>query len=271
MTRPSVILGLSVGASVLVHIAAVGIVVSLYDHARGETADPRAIHHEDPPPPDDSNDPVLGIERSTAQTVTFIGYQEYQEHLARLSEVEQAAMREDQTPVAPTAEPEPEPKPEPEPEPELVPEPEPKPKPKSKPEPRPDPKPKPKEQKPAPKSDPIPPATKDATPTSTILVPRSKWRFGKPLAAEGLDLKTRRPSIPAGRDRWFRATAHPLAELVFLPSGKIDQARILQSSGDGELDAYLLAALYGWTASGEQISALKGDDRVVIRLRLLLN
>ncbi len=34
----------------------------------------------------------LGIEQSDAETLTWIGYEEYQEHLARLSEVEQAAM-----------------------------------------------------------------------------------------------------------------------------------------------------------------------------------
>lgn len=37
---------------------------------------------------------TLGIDRSTASTVTWIGYEEYQEHLAALAEVEQAAFAE---------------------------------------------------------------------------------------------------------------------------------------------------------------------------------
>ncbi|UCD75269.1 MAG: hypothetical protein JSV91_15980 [Phycisphaerales bacterium] len=55
----------------------------------------------------------LGIEESVTSTVTWIGYEEYQQHLARLSEVEQAALTDDPAGGAPlTAPPVPPPVPE---------------------------------------------------------------------------------------------------------------------------------------------------------------
>ena len=97
------------------------------------------------------------------------------------------------------------------------------------------------------------------------------WRLGKPLAAEGLNLKTVRTTIPALTAEALRPTAHPLAELVFLPSGEVEEARFIERSGDKNLDEYLLDALHNWQATGEKIDLLKSDQRITIRLRLLLN
>ena len=49
-----------------------------------------------PPPPEEEDDSIkLGIEDGTTKsTMTWIGYNEYQEHLAKLSQVDQAAFRD---------------------------------------------------------------------------------------------------------------------------------------------------------------------------------
>ena len=91
----SISFGSALAASILAHIAAALIVISVIDHATASSTDSREIRHEDPPPPPPppESEVKLGIEESEANTVTFIGYEEYEKHLARLSEVEQAAMQ----------------------------------------------------------------------------------------------------------------------------------------------------------------------------------
>jgi hypothetical protein len=56
------------------------------------------------PPPETEDEVKLGIENSNESTMTWIGYDEYEEHLARLAEVEQAAFT-DQPTGGPPAEP----------------------------------------------------------------------------------------------------------------------------------------------------------------------
>ena len=114
-------------------------------------------------------------------------------------------------------------------------------------------------------------ADKESEATSTIDVPREKWRQGKPLSAQGIDLKTRRPQIPDLK--WFtlRPSAHPEVEIAFLRTGKPAQATLMSSSGDRELDDYIRDSLYRWRASGKRIRELQGDETAVIRLKLLMN
>ncbi|HAC08930.1 MAG TPA: hypothetical protein DCG14_04665, partial [Phycisphaerales bacterium] len=75
--------------SVLLHL---GVALLLLRAATADGRD-RSLEHEleDEREPAPEQEP-LGIEQSEAETLTWIGYEEYQEHLARLSEVEQAAM-----------------------------------------------------------------------------------------------------------------------------------------------------------------------------------
>ena len=91
--------GTSLAASLAMH----GIVISALVGAVAGGASPTAIDrdapHDDPYEEQPEEQPEeLGIEESLAETPTWIGYEEYEEHLARLSEVEQAAML-----AAPTA------------------------------------------------------------------------------------------------------------------------------------------------------------------------
>lgn len=86
----------------------VGLLTSLVLHAtllvpalvavmNSEAVTPRKlmarVKPEDFRPPETEPDVKLGIEESQASTMTWIGYEDYQEHMAALSEVEQAAFQ----------------------------------------------------------------------------------------------------------------------------------------------------------------------------------
>lgn len=67
---------------------------------------PRTVEerrHEETPPPE------LGIDADTPSSLTWIGYEEYQEHLARLAEFDQAAFTEEPQPAGGSPTPEPSP------------------------------------------------------------------------------------------------------------------------------------------------------------------
>lgn len=356
-------------------------------------ANPLSIEHPAATPPPDELEPpeVLGIEKSEADTLTWIGYEEYEKHLARLSEVEQAAMlaapssgggggapaagggattsaappplpgaaqpapapavataptpatddperlidekfrdspettksadpqeavrpsttestddrdapdpddstepaeettprpTETDPPEAPKetespdaeetedqSEPAPEPAPTPGPTPTPSPAPAPKPSPKPNPTPTEDPSDSEGDQPGEGPGEPVPEsgndANKDAEATSTIETPEANWRNGRPLAAEGLEIKTRRLAIPLVT--WFklRPTRDPVAEILFKKSGRPASAKLVVSSGDPDLDGYITDALFRWRASGKRLEELQGEDTATVRLRLL--
>lgn len=305
---------------------------------------------EPPPLEPEPQEPVLGIDESMAKTMNWIGYEEYEEHLARLSENDQAAFDmadsggggappttpsemveaptkttptkksqpappsmtapnpESQTdPLAPKAdvvkdaprtetknEPESDPKakgedadrsegkaeneakdpeksdeetPEKEtPEPEKAPEPsEPKP---PAPEPKPGPKPGPGSGEGDP-GDATTPADRESDATSVIEVPRELWNRGRPLAAEGVELQTRRPVLDTLTQLNARF-GNPLVEISFARNGRPTNARILESSGDTRLDEPILDSLYRWRAKGKKLEDLKGEETFDVKLRILL-
>ena len=53
--------------------------------------DPEDFHR---PPEEQEDQEQLGIDEGTPSTMTWIGYEDYQEHLAQLAEVEQAAFKD---------------------------------------------------------------------------------------------------------------------------------------------------------------------------------
>lgn len=366
--------------SVLLHL---GVALLLLRAATADGRD-RSLEHEleDEREPAPEQEP-LGIEKSEAETLTWIGYEEYQEHLARLSEVEQAAMLASPvaggggtpppsrprtappTPAIPTAnlpssaaptatapapettdaevildpeivtEPKTRPTVDPEPvesetideattaqaeatpdpstrpdeettttedapeEPTEVPpvdeqsdpEPDSKPVPATEPEPGPAPEPTPT---PTPETDgdagdtkgdatgegdgpgePAPEsgndADKDAEATSVIKVPASEWKQGKPLAAQGLDITTRRPRIPVTAWLSYRPKYNPVARIEFDRTGKPRRASLLVRSQEPNLDERLIDMLYRWRAKGARLKKLTGEQTVTIELQLLLN
>ncbi len=377
--------------SLMIHLALGVVLVATVATSAG----PRAIEHpaSTPPPPELDPAEVLGIEESQADTLTWIGYEEYEKHLARLSEVEQAAMsanpssgggggapaasggatasssppplpgaaqpspapatatapspptdeperlidkvfrdtpqtnrsadpqestrpsptesptdRESDTPdestkpaeektprpteddppktpkdsespakdakeekSEPTEKPTADPGPTPTPTPTPTPNPEPSPKPNPTPTDEPsetdgdEPGEGPGEPVPEPGND----SNKDAEATSTIQTPEANWRNGRPLAAEGLEIKTRRLAIPLVT--WFklRPTRDPVAEIRFKASGRPASAELVVSSGDRDLDGYITDALFRWRASGKRLEALSGEETALVRLRLI--
>ena len=305
---------------------------------------------EPPPLEAEPEEPVLGIDESMAKTMNWIGYEEYEEHLARLSENDQAAfdmadsggggappttpseMLEAPTKTTPTKKSQPAPPsmtaPNPEsqtdplapktdalkdaaktekrnepenapdakgedadrsegkteseakdteksdeeapkkesPKPEKAPEPsEPQP---PAPEPKPGPKPGPGSGEDDP-GDATTPADRESDATSVIEVPRELWNRGRPLAAEGVELQTRRPVLDTLTQLNARF-GNPLVEISFARNGRPTNARIIESSGDTRLDEPILDSLYRWRAKGKKLEDLKGEETFDVKLRILL-
>jgi outer membrane biosynthesis protein TonB len=344
-TRP-LLLGLVL--SVAFHVA---VVIPLLDDAAAATDAGGIVDLAtaiEPPQPEEE-ETVLGIDDSMAKTMNWIGYEDYEEHLARLADMDQAAFKmnpsagggappptprptpptEETTPEAPkprasatppsvTAppaeddsllsvpeaplptpaeriEPATPEKPDPEapreevgpPEPESPPVTDPKPEaPPREPTPPTEPKPETPPQEPAPPGEPKPEpaegpgsgegepadgdaAEKESDATSVIEVPPSTWRAGRPLAANGLELKTRRPVFPE-LTKLTAQFSNPLVEISIGRNGRPRNVVILESSRDRRVDEPIIDSLYRWRATGERLQELEGDETVTIRIRIML-
>ncbi len=105
--------------------------------------------------------------------------------------------------------------------------------------------------------------------TSIIDVPPNLWKSGRPLAAKGITLKTKRPTFTA-LNMIDGIGRNPIAELVLGRDGKTMRARLVRSTGNSSADEALVNSLYGWSASGKQVEKLKPGDTLTIRIRLIL-
>ena len=316
--------------------------------ASGDRSIADLAHPLAPPPPEDQvEEAELGIDESLIQSMNWIGYKDYEEHLARLAETEQAAFkvapsagggappsspqtstavptpddsrpsaaaptitapstRKPNEPKAPAAErpnetdevrpvaseevepkadseamgpPRPEPTPEnadpsSSPESETTPKTEPKPEPRPATEPSPTPKPEPEpgegpgsgEGEPADAGD---AAEKESDPTSTVEVPPENWRAGRPLAAHGLEIRTRRPVLTELTLLTVRY-GNPLVKISFGSNGRPRTAVILESSGDRRVDEPILDSLFRWRAKGERLRQLEDGETADITLRIMM-
>jgi outer membrane biosynthesis protein TonB len=229
---------------------------------------------------------VLGIEQSKASTLTWIGFEQYQKHIARLADVEQAAMQLKQpypmsTPkeialhepqknvkktldvlgetIAPItdvatkllealrslqfsiASPTP---------PQTV---------------RPTPS---QEQVVEAKTEPIAEFSDlESDPTSIIEVPRENWKTGRPIAADGIILRPRRPSFTAHQSI-INAPKGLTAMLVIDHRGKPVEVEILHSTGSSSIDRSLVASLFRWRAAGEKIDAVIEGETINITIHV---
>ena len=321
------------------------LVVDISDEGTQDRLIELASAIEPPPLEPEPQEPVLGIDESMAKTMNWIGYEEYEEHLARLSENDQAAfdmansggggappttpsqMLEAATenapskqsqpappsmvapnsagqtdPLAPKADalkdaPKTEKKNQPENDPnaegedadrsegkaktetkdteqsdEETPKPEKAPEPTEPTPPAPEPKPGPKtgpgsgEDEPG---DATNPADRESDATSVIEVPRELWTRGRPLAAEGVELQTRRPVLDTLTQLNARF-GNPLVQISFARNGRPSNAMILESSGDVRLDEPILDSLYRWRAKGKKLEDLKDSETFDVKLRILL-
>jgi len=90
---------------------------------------------------------------------------------------------------------------------------------------------------------------------ATALKDRVKVTPGQPVAAKGLEIKTRRPVF----SRYVRVMAAPKNAVVrvrFTREGKVASAELVRSSGWEDVDRPLLDAVYQWTASGKRLLEL---------------
>ena len=99
--------------------------------------------------------------------------------------------------------------------------------------------------------------------------------LGRPLAAEGLEIITRRPRFATTT----LLTANPKSPVVLITFGRdgtviqarfaIDDDKVLDS-GNIDVDQPLLDAIYGWRAKGVAIDDLPVDDQagVTISIRI---
>ena len=263
----------------------------------------------------------LGIDESTTSTMTWIGFEDYQEHMAAIADVEQAAFQttptgSEATPASPSESPPPTPEPRdpqddpstsPDPFDELEawfdaeegegppvgepttpdarsqalediiarleqmmqntveterPEPEPKPQEPAPPEPAP--------VQPQPAGQPGVQSDQESDASSTIEVTMEQLTLGRPLAAQGLQIKPRKPVFTT-LTLLTAVPANPKAELHFRRDGKPARVRLLESSGDSRIDEAVLNSLYRWRAAGKKLRELERDETIPVQIRIMLN
>lgn len=112
---------------------------------------------------------------------------------------------------------------------------------------------------------------READPTSTIDVPRERWNNGRPLAAKGLKIVTRRPellpeyiAVQGGPGR------NPVFEIYFDGRGLVRKVQMIESSGFRELDDRLRDSLFKWRASGQQLKSVKPGEYLKFSMRMLV-
>lgn len=105
--------------------------------------------------------------------------------------------------------------------------------------------------------------------TSTVEVPPSQWRSGKPLAAKGLNVTTKRPVFDE-LTSISTAPQAPLAVIEFDREGKAVNCTLVKSSGFPNVDQAILDSLFSWRAKGKPLNNLKPGETVKFRIKLLL-
>lgn len=100
-------------------------------------------------------------------------------------------------------------------------------------------------------------------------------RPGRVLAADGLEIQTRRP-------QWSYVTTvtrrprNPTVEIFFGPDGRVRRAAfatdgvVLYNTGFDDVDQPLLNAIYAWTARGRQLAELSENDELRILITIIL-
>ncbi len=280
------------------------------------------------------NQVELGIDDSTVSTMTWIGFEDYQEHLAAIAEVEQAAFQTTPTgsepvPASPTdtpidtvqdetdtqTPPVSPPSPDPEEDPSTSPDPfeeleawfdaaegvgpaigeptspdtrsqalddiierlqqmmentveteqpEQTPKPAQQPTP-----PEPAPSQPQPAGEPGVQSDQESDASSIVEVTMEQLTLGRPLAAQGLQLKPRKPVFTT-LTLLTAVPANPRAELRFRRDGKPVRVRLLESSGDPRIDEAVLSSLYRWRAAGKKLRELERNETIPVQIRIIL-
>lgn len=97
-------------------------------------------------------------------------------------------------------------------------------------------------------------------------------RPGRPAAAQGLEITTRRPQFT----RLTRVTVYPknpLLKVTIDRRGRVAKVEILESSGADDVDLPVINAVYQWTAKGKALDDLAADNPeagITVKIRILL-
>ncbi len=103
-------------------------------------------------------------------------------------------------------------------------------------------------------------------------------RLGRVVAAEGLNIKTRRPTWSYST-QLLRRPANPVVQITFGRDGKVRSAgfardgAVVRNTGFPDVDEPLLNAVYAWTATGQALHDLPEDDPdagITVTLRVIL-
>ncbi len=105
--------------------------------------------------------------------------------------------------------------------------------------------------------------------TSTIEVTMAQLTLGRPLAAQGLQIKPRKPVFTT-LTMLTAIPANPKAELRFRRDGKPARVRLLESSGDQRIDEAVLNSLYRWRAAGKKLRELERGETIPVTIRIIL-
>lgn len=269
----AIIFPLAIITSLLMHIIALPEVFSTQE-LLGAISPNKSTHLETP-----LNNPskvTLGIDKSSASTLTWIGYEEYELHIATLSTNEQAAMQVVEespmqsvsaetiqsisTPISEFAS-------------QLLdaiagieisfpsralPPVEITEKPSQA---------QPSQTQPEEIAEDAVPSDRDSIPTSIVKITQQQWKSGKPIAAEGIVLRPRKPSFTANQ-LVSNAPSDLIATLYIDNSGKPADVERVMSTGSQSIDRSLIASLYRWRASGKQIDTLEDGKTVPITIHL---
>lgn len=110
----------------------------------------------------------------------------------------------------------------------------------------------------------------DAEATSVIHVSEEEWRIGKPLAGQGIVLKPKKPTFFPNQLVGTRPR-NVVADLFIDTTGKPILVELLYGTGGASIDRTIENSLYRWRASGEQVEALKDEETVKITIHLLFS
>jgi hypothetical protein len=111
------------------------------------------------------------------------------------------------------------------------------------------------------------PADLEADPTSIVEVPKENWKTGRPIAAEGIILRPRRPSFTAHQSV-TNAPRGLTAVLDIDHRGRPIGVEVVRGTGSSSIDRSLVASLYRWRAAGEKIDAIVEGESFEITIHI---
>lgn len=86
-------------------------------------------------------------------------------------------------------------------------------------------------------------------------------RLGRPAAAEGLEIVTKRPEFSVTTQLTSYPSRNPRLKVTFNRDGRVSKAQFIEPTGLSDIDDPVLHAVYRWTARGEALSKLPAENK----------